>query len=94
MEKIENSETAQKILEAALSLWSEKGYEESTMRELARRLGMGVSSLYFYFPSKEDIVQYLYRRLEQQVREQFKIENKKCNIKNMILKMRCQKLSS
>jgi flavin-dependent dehydrogenase/AcrR family transcriptional regulator len=71
MEKAEN-ETAQKILAAALALWSEKGYGQSTMRELARRIGMGVSSLYFYFPAKEAIVQYLYRTLNEQAREEFR----------------------
>jgi flavin-dependent dehydrogenase/AcrR family transcriptional regulator len=64
-------ETAQRIFEAALALWSEKGYSQSTMRELARRIGMGVSSLYFYFRSKEELVQYLYRTLNAQARQEF-----------------------
>src|SRR6185503_12777482 len=32
---------------------------------------MGVSSLYFYFRSKEDIVQYLYRTLNDHARQEF-----------------------
>jgi flavin-dependent dehydrogenase/AcrR family transcriptional regulator len=72
VDKTQN-ETAQRILGAALALWSEKGYGQSTMRELARRIGMGVSSLYFYFKSKEEIVQYLYRTLNEQAREEFRV---------------------
>jgi flavin-dependent dehydrogenase/AcrR family transcriptional regulator len=66
-----DTETARKILAAALGLWSEKGYGQATMRELGRRIGMGVSSLYFYFRSKEEIVQYLYKTLNEEVREEF-----------------------
>lgn len=68
-------EVAKKIVAAALALWSEKGYAQATMRELARRVGMGVSSLYFYFPSKEHIVQYIYRALNEQAQERFRIED-------------------
>ncbi|MEW6731055.1 MAG: TetR family transcriptional regulator [Acidobacteriota bacterium] len=67
-----NRETAQKILEAAMALWSEKGFAQTTMRELAKRLGMGSSSLYFYFRSKEEIVQYLYMVLDEQVLGNFR----------------------
>lgn len=66
-----NTETARKILAAALSLWSEKGYADSTMRELARRLGMGTSSLYFYFASKEEIVSSLYESVNDEVAAEF-----------------------
>lgn len=67
MEKTKNSETTHKILDAALALWNEKGYSQSTMRELAKRLGMGVSSLYFYFRSKEEIVQFFYAQVNEAV---------------------------
>ena len=66
-----NAETAKKILEAALELWNEKGYADATMRELGRRLGMGASSLYFYFRSKEEIVQYLYAEVNEAARARF-----------------------
>lgn len=72
----ENNATAEKIVEAATMLWSQKGYEEVTMRELARRLGMGVSSLYFYFRSREEIVQFLYHKLNKQILEEFRANDK------------------
>ncbi len=75
MDKNKNSETSQQILNAALSLWSEKGYEASTMRELARRLGMGASSLYFYFESKEEIVHYLYAAVNERAMARFAAED-------------------
>ncbi len=67
-----NTATAEKIVEAASALWSDKGFEQATMRELARRLGMGVSSLYFYFKSKEEIVLFLYKKLNKQAIDEFR----------------------
>ena len=43
------------ILEAAVELFKEKGYERASMNELARRLGGSKATLYGYFPSKEEL---------------------------------------
>ncbi len=69
---LNDNPTAERILDAATALWTEKGFEQATMRELGRRLGMGVSSLYFYFKSKEEIVQFLYAKINRQAVEQFR----------------------
>ncbi|EFK07169.1 transcriptional regulator, TetR family [delta proteobacterium NaphS2] len=37
-------------------LFARKGYHNTSMREIARRLGMNQSSLYHYFAGKEDIL--------------------------------------
>ena len=76
MDKTKDPATAQKILTAALGLWAEKGYAVATMRELARRVGMGASSLYAYFASKDAIVQYLYVQLNERVRAQFREQDR------------------
>jgi AcrR family transcriptional regulator len=41
------------IVEAAVELFKEKGYERASMNELARRLGGSKATLYGYFASKE-----------------------------------------
>ena len=61
----------QQILEAALALWSEKGYANSTLRELSRRLGIGISKLYEQFPTKEHLVFRLYGQLNQQALQRY-----------------------
>ncbi|MGJ7527487.1 TetR/AcrR family transcriptional regulator [Variovorax sp. GB1P17] len=43
------------ILEAALALFREQGYERASMNELAKRLGGSKATLYGYFPSKEEL---------------------------------------
>ncbi|WP_310963662.1 TetR/AcrR family transcriptional regulator [Nocardioides terrisoli] len=44
------------ILEAALRLFAEKGYDATSMREIAEALGISKPALYYHFDSKEDIV--------------------------------------
>lgn len=52
--------TRQKILDAALLLFAEKGYEKATMRQIAVQVGMAPGSIYHHFPTKEHIVQTFY----------------------------------
>ena len=48
-------DTKEKILSAALDLFSQSGYAGTNIRELSAALGMGKSSLYRHFESKEAI---------------------------------------
>ena len=43
------------ILEGALTVFEEKGLEGATMDEIARVSDFGKATLYYYFPSKEDV---------------------------------------
>jgi AcrR family transcriptional regulator len=43
------------ILEAALRCFSEKGYHEATMDDLAREAGLSKGSLYWHFKSKAEV---------------------------------------
>ena len=52
--------TRQKILDAALLLFTEKGYEKATMRQIAAQANMAPGSIYHHFPTKEHIVQAFY----------------------------------
>lgn len=44
-----------KILDAGLKLFSEKGYYETTTNEIARVAGVSIGSLYSYFKDKDEI---------------------------------------
>ena len=52
--------TRQTILEAALALMKEKGYQGTTIREICARAGTAVGSFYSYFGGKTDILRALY----------------------------------
>jgi AcrR family transcriptional regulator len=55
-------ETRRRILDAALELLRERGYEKATMRAIAGRAGVSVGNAYYYFASKEALVQAFYAR--------------------------------
>jgi len=51
-----NRERIRQIQSVVAPLFAHKGYHSTSMREIARELGMNQSSLYHYFRSKEDIL--------------------------------------
>ncbi|HST86699.1 MAG TPA: TetR family transcriptional regulator [Kineosporiaceae bacterium] len=55
--------TKAKIVDAALSLFAERGFEQTTMRLIADRAGVSVGNAYYYFRSKEDLMQSYYHSL-------------------------------
>jgi AcrR family transcriptional regulator len=48
--------TRERILEVALGLFSEQGYDKTSLREVAEKVGVTKAALYYHFPSKEDIL--------------------------------------
>ena len=52
-------DTRERIQAIALELFAEQGYEKTSLREIAERLGVTKAALYYHFKSKEDIVQSL-----------------------------------
>jgi AcrR family transcriptional regulator len=51
----------QAILDAAAAVFSERGYFNATMKDIADRLGMRPASLYHYYPSKETALEEMCR---------------------------------
>jgi len=49
-------EMRQKVLDAAARLFRDRGYAATTVREVADRCGIRAASLYYHFPSKDDIL--------------------------------------
>jgi AcrR family transcriptional regulator len=58
--------TRERILRAALGLFAEKGYEATTMRDVAREAGTSLGLAYRYFASKEEFALALYLRLAEE----------------------------
>ena len=48
-----------KILRAARKLFSRRGYEATTMREVADAAATSIGNLYFYFRNKEELLETL-----------------------------------
>ncbi|MFC4057119.1 TetR family transcriptional regulator [Planomonospora corallina] len=56
--------TREVIVETALRLFRERGYEATTMRAIAAEAGVSVGNAYYYFSSKEALVQAYYDRAQ------------------------------
>ena len=56
------ADTRDRILEAALALFRERGFAETTMREIAARAKVATGLAYYYFESKDAIVLAFYQR--------------------------------
>lgn len=55
-------ERSAEILEAALHLFSDKGFHETTVDDIAQGAGVAKGTVYLYFPSKEHILLALKRQ--------------------------------
>jgi AcrR family transcriptional regulator len=51
-----HADTRFRIQEVALELFTEHGYEATSLREIAERLGVTKAALYYHFKTKDDIV--------------------------------------
>ena len=63
-------ETRKRIYEAALELFRENGFEQTTMRDIARKADVALGGAYYYFSSKEAIVLAFYHEMQQSNHDQ------------------------
>jgi len=59
----EVASTRDRILDVALDLFIEKGFDRTSLREIAEKLGFTKAALYYHFASKDDILMALHMRL-------------------------------
>jgi AcrR family transcriptional regulator len=66
-----DASTREKILDVALDLFTDQGFDGTSMREIAERLRISKPAIYYHFASKEEILLALHLRLHQCVRPTF-----------------------
>jgi len=59
----EAASTRERILDVALDLFIEQGFDGTSLRQIAERLGVTKAALYYHFESKDDILLALHMRL-------------------------------
>ena len=62
-------DTRRKIYEAAMELFREKGFEQTTMRDIAAQAGVALGGAYYYFSSKDAIVLAFYAEMQQAINQ-------------------------
>jgi AcrR family transcriptional regulator len=61
-----SDDTRAKISAAAIDSFRERGYDQTTIRLIADRVGISVGNAYYYFPTKNHLVQELYVRVQSE----------------------------
>jgi AcrR family transcriptional regulator len=61
--KPKSEQTRTLILETAMRLFQERGYDRTTMRAVAQEAGVSVGNAYYYFSGKEHLIQGFYDRI-------------------------------
>lgn len=59
-----SEQTRALIVQTALRLFRERGYEATTMRAIAKEAGVSTGNAYYYFGSKEELIQAYYDELQ------------------------------
>ncbi|WP_181782648.1 TetR/AcrR family transcriptional regulator [Pseudonocardia pini] len=54
------TDTRSQIREVALELFAEQGYDKTSLREIAERLGITKAAVYYHFKTKEEILSSLF----------------------------------
>lgn len=68
--KSKNQEKYEDILKAAKKLFSEQGYEKTSVRQIVRHANTSMGNLYFYFPNKLSILKTICKTYINILREQ------------------------
>ncbi|HTP68845.1 MAG TPA: TetR/AcrR family transcriptional regulator [Dongiaceae bacterium] len=64
--QLRSLETRDAILSTALSLFRQDGLDATTMRDIADQAGVALGAAYYYYPSKEAILQGYYDGVQEQ----------------------------
>jgi TetR/AcrR family fatty acid metabolism transcriptional regulator len=68
----QNSDKYQMILEAAVVVFAERGFFQSTVSQIAKQAGVADGTIYLYFKNKDDILVQFYEYKTSQVFERFR----------------------
>jgi AcrR family transcriptional regulator len=58
-----SADTRAEIREVALELFAERGFDQTSLREIAERLDITKAALYYHFPSKDELITDIFRPL-------------------------------
>src|SRR6195256_5865458 len=62
-----SKQTKEKIVQAAIKLFQERGYEKTTSNDIASEAGVSVGSFYVYFTDKRQLLLTIFDRLSDEL---------------------------
>ncbi len=58
---VDHDQYREELVDKCFKLFSEKGFSNVTMREIAAETGISTGALYHYFPTKQSILEYMFQ---------------------------------
>jgi AcrR family transcriptional regulator len=74
-----SEDTKARILDAALALFQKRGFDKTTMRDIAAASELSLGAAYYYYPSKEAIVFAYYEYTQDEHKRQTRAAYQKTN---------------
>ncbi|WP_277408524.1 TetR/AcrR family transcriptional regulator [Lacrimispora xylanisolvens] len=71
MSKSINNKTHSRIVECALKLFREEGYDNVTIQEICQNSKITKSTFYYHFPSKESLIEEFTEQTSRTTQENF-----------------------
>jgi AcrR family transcriptional regulator len=71
--------TKRKIFETSMKLFSEKGYDATSIEEITATVGVAKGTLYYHFSSKEEIFNFLVEEGMKLLKNSIEIKTSKCD---------------
>src|SRR5713101_5035960 len=70
LKKEQGAKTREQCLQVAIRLFAERGYQRTTMDDVAEAAGVTKGAVYWHFPSKDDLLLALLKQLKE-LRQQY-----------------------
>lgn len=70
--KKKNMDKYQRILDAAIKVFADQGFFQSTVSQIAKAAGVADGTIYLYFKNKDDILIHFYEYKTRQIFERFR----------------------
>lgn len=77
--KKKTNDKYKRILEAAIKVFAEQGFHQSTVSQVAREASVADGTIYLYFKNKDDILVQFYQYKTKQIFERFREEVQKAD---------------
>ena len=77
--KGKSNDKYKRILEAAVKVFADQGFSQSTISQIAREAGVADGTIYLYFKNKDDILVHFFEYKTKQVFDGFRKEVKKAD---------------
>lgn len=73
------------IVEAAVKIFGQKGYQETTVADIMNEADLGIGTFYNYFEAKEEILKYLLSEIVSQINQSFELWRKETKSSAILL---------